>query len=271
MMLVFVAFSGEEQGLFGSKHYCEKPAFPLDKTAFMINMDMIGRMVEVDDKDKSEATVKKDRIVVYGTGTSTGLEKLVDQSNEKFDFKLFKIPGGSGPSDHTSFYNKKIPVLFFFTGTHKDYHRPSDTPDKINTKGLLKVTDYVKVFADYYSTVIEKPDYIKTKGGEEDPTDTTKTQGRLSIPTIGFAPDNYGEETKGVLVGNVRKDGPGEKGGLKEGDFIVEVAGKPVTNMTGYMQALGTVKSGTETEFVVVRNGKKETLKITPILSAPPK
>lgn len=262
--LVFVAFSGEEQGLFGSKHYCKEPAFPLEKTAFMLNMDMIGRVTPVDDKDKDGKEVKKDRLVVYGTGTSTGLDKLVEEKNAKPNFKLLKIEGGTGPSDHTSFYTKKVPVLFFFTGTHKDYHRPTDTPDKINVDGLVKVADYVAAFADHFATVKDKPDWIKTKGGGEDPTDPNRGS-RVSVPRIQFAPGNYGEEDRGVLVESVTEGGPAAKGGLKEGDYIIDVAGTPVKNMTGYMQAMSKVKPDVEIEITVQRKDKQVKLKVTPV------
>ena len=262
--IVFVAFSGEEQGLFGSKHYCKEPPFPLAKTAFMLNMDMIGRVTPVDDKDADGKAVKKDRLVVYGTGTSTGLDELVEGKNAKPNFKLLKIEGGTGPSDHTSFYAKQIPVLFFFTGTHKDYHRPTDTPDKVNVDGLVKVTEFVAAFADHFAAVKEKPDYIKTKGGGEDPTDPNRGVS-FSGPRMGFMPDNYGEDGKGVLVGPVTKDGPGDKGGLKEGDYITGVAGTPVKNMTAYTQAMNKQTPGTEIEIVVQRKGKEVKLKVTPI------
>jgi hypothetical protein len=262
--IVFVAFSGEEQGLYGSKYYCEHPVFPNEKTAFMLNMDMIGRMISTEDKSKSGEVVKKDRLVVYGTGTSTGLADCVQEMNQKFDFKLMTIPGGSGPSDHTSFYNKKIPVLFFFTGTHKDYHRPTDTPDRINTEGLLKVVAYVETLANHYATVKARPDFLKTKGGEEDPTDPNPRTGRVSIPKIKFTPGNYGEEDKGVLVEAVEDGGPAAKGGMKEGDFIIEVAGQPVKNMDGYMTALRTVVAEKPVEFVVLRKGEKVKLSLVP-------
>lgn len=263
--LVFVAFSGEEQGLFGSKHYAANPVVPIKDTVFMLNMDMIGRMTAVEDKDKDGKVTKKDRLVVYGTGTSTGLEKLVDATLGKYDYKLFKIAGGQGPSDHTSFYNKGVPVLFFFTGTHKDYHRPTDVPESINVTGLLKVVDGVQTFAEHFATVKERPDFLKTKGGGEDPTDTTPRDGRVSIPKLQFAPGNYGEEGKGVQVESVTAGGPADKGGIKEGDFIVNVAGTPVKNMAGYMQAMGKVKPDTEIEIVVMRKDKEVKLKVTPI------
>lgn len=262
--LVFVAFSGEEQGLFGSKHYAANPTFPMKDTVFMLNMDMIGRMSQVEDKDKEGKAVKKDRLVVYGTGTSTGLEKLVDDTLAKGEYKLFKIAGGQGPSDHTSFYNKGVPVLFFFTGTHKDYHRPSDTPDTINVPGLLKVVDGVQAFADHFATVKERPDFLKTKGGGEDPTDPNRGPSRVSIPRLQFAP-GYGEEDKGVPVDSVTEGGPAAKGGVKEGDYIVNVAGTPVKNMTGYMQAMGKLKPDVEIEITVMRKDKEVKLKVTPI------
>jgi hypothetical protein len=265
--IVFVAFSGEEQGLYGSKHYCKAPPFPLDKTVFMLNMDMVGRMAQVDDAGPDGKPVKKDRLVVYGTGTSTGLADRVQAANKGFDFKLLTIPGGSGPSDHTSFYDKGIPVLFFFTGTQKDYHRPSDTPDKINTAGLLKVADYTQVFADHYATVTDRPDFLKTKGGGEDPTDPAP-RGRVGVAKLKFGPGNYGEEGKGVLVGSVEEGGPAAKGGIKEGDYIVEVGGQEVTGMEGpkgYMRAMAGVKPDEPVEVVVLRNGQKVKLKVTPI------
>jgi hypothetical protein len=263
--IVFIAFSGEEQGLFGSLHYANNPVFDIKDTIFMLNMDMIGRLTMVDVNDANGTTVKKDRIVVYGTGTSTGMDELVEKKNAEFNFQLMKIPGGQGPSDHTSFYNKGIPVLFFFTGTHKDYHRPTDTPDKINVPGLLKVADYAQTFVDHFSTVKDRPDYLKTKGGSEDPTDPNRNVSRVNIPRIGIMPGNYGEEDAGVLVEAVTKDGPAEKGGMKDGDLIIEIGGKPVRNMAGYMQAMGAVKPGSETNIVVVRKGEKVTLKVAPM------
>ena len=263
--LVFVAFSGEEAGLFGSLHYVKNPAFPNEKTAFMLNMDMIGRMSPMQFKLTDGQTVQKDRFVVYGTGTSTGLEKFVDNLGAKLDLKILKVPGGQGPSDHTSFYNKGIPVLFFFTGTHKDYHKPSDTPDRINVPGLLKSVDFVQSCAEYYTTVKDKPDYLKTDGGSEDPTNPDQQLSRVNIPRIGFMPGDYSEAEAGVLVGGVSKGGPAEKAGIKEDDLIVEVLGKPVKNMTGYMAAMQTAKPGEEIEIVVKRQGKKVAVKVVPI------
>ncbi len=259
--LVFVAFSGEEQGLYGSKHYVKEPPFPLDDTVFMINMDMIGRMVAVEDKAAGDR--KRDRLVVYGTGTAEGLDKLVDDTNKAFDLKLLKVPGGSGPSDHTSFYQKKIPVLFLFTGTHKDYHKPTDTPDKINVEGLKKVADLVQTYATHFATVSQRPKYLATNGGGDDPTDDSPRVSRSNIPRLQFMPDNYGEDG-GVLVGAVTPGGPAEKAGIKEGDRIVEIAGKPIKNMTGYMGVMGGQKPDVPVKITLLRKDKKVTLSVTP-------
>jgi len=262
--IVFIAFSGEEQGLFGSIQYCKEPPFPLETTKFMINMDMIGRLVAVEAK-KGDGGPKKDQLVVYGTGTTAGLDKLVDDTNKTFDFKMFKIPGGTGPSDHSSFYAKKIPVLFLFTGTHKDYHKPTDTPDKINVAGLKKVADFAQVFADHYATTTDAVAYLKTKGGGEDPTDTTPKSTGGRGPRIGIMPGNYGEVDGGVLVAGVTEGGPAEKAGIKEDDVIVTIAGLPVKNIETYMAAMSGQKVGAEVEVIVLRKDKKVAVKVVPI------
>ncbi len=270
--VVFVAFAGEERGLFGSIHYCKEPPFPLASTVFMLNMDMIGRVVAVEDKPAGKAdeakgpAAKKDRVVIYGTGTGEGVEAVVDATNDKFGFKVLKIPGGTGPSDHDSFYRKKIPVLFFFTGTHKDYHRPSDTPDKVNLAGLNKVVGFAEVCLNHYAAAPVRPKYLTTKGGWEDPTEErpNRTARPAAMPRLGFMPGDY-SGTDGVLVGGLSPDGAAEKGGVKEEDIIVSVAGKPVTDMTSYMTVMAGQKPGVEIEIVVRRKDKKVTLKATPL------
>ena len=132
--LVFMLFSGEELGLLGSQHYSENPLFPLKDTVFMLNLDMVGRMVT----DKS---IKKDILVCEGVKTGEGFEELVDKINGKYNFQITKKSGTSPYSDHASFFRKKVPVIFYWTDTHVDYHRPSDTPDKINFPGMKKIVD----------------------------------------------------------------------------------------------------------------------------------
>ncbi len=256
--IVFVAFSGEEMGLHGSKYYADHPVIPLDQTVFMLNMDMIGRTVEVDDNGK-----KKFRLVASGTGTSDGFNKLCDAVNARINFKLLKTEPGSGPSDHNSFYVKKIPVIFIHTGTHKDYHKPTDTPEKIELSGMVKIVDFCEAIAAHMATIPEKPNYLATKGRWSDPTDTSPRQ-MANMPRLGVMPGNYEEEEKGVLVEDIIPGGAAEAGGLKAGDFIISIAGVPVKNIDDYMKALTAQKPNVEIEITVLRKMEKKTLKVTP-------
>lgn len=280
--VVFIAFAGEERGLFGSIHYCKEPTYPLTKTVFMLNMDMIGRVISVDDDtttpmgsvagasataSQAKTTVKRDRVVVYGTGTAEGMDTIVTDANKYFDFKIIKVPGGSGPSDHDSFYRKKIPVLFMFTGTHRDYHRPTDTPDKVNLVGLNKVVGFSEMCLNYFATQPSKPKYLVTKGGWEDPTEDrpARSSSRPSMPKLGIMPGNYESTEGGVLVEDVTPGGAAEKAGVMPKDVVIEIAGKPVKDINAYMTIMASQKAGTEIDIVVVRKAKKVTVKVTPL------
>jgi hypothetical protein len=254
--LVFIAFSAEEHGLDGSRFYCKEPLFPLDKTAAMVNMDMIGRTKPVP-VDWFGLFGEKDRLLVYGTGTGEGIEKLVDATTPKFDFKVTKLAGGTGPSDHDSFYRKGVPVLFLYTGMHPEYHKPTDVPEKINVPGMKKVVDLVEVLLNDLLTRA-RPKYLVVRGGGEDPTAPRRGP---SGPKLGFLPGNYESTTGGVLVDGVTPGGVAEKSGIKGGDFIVEIAGQPTPNITAYMTAMGRQKLGTTVDIVVERKGKRLTVK----------
>lgn len=262
--LVFVAFTAEERGLYGSIHYCKEPLFPLDKTAAMVNLDMIGRAKPV--PADWVGFEQKDRMVVYGTGTADTFAKLVQDANATTDFKLITLATGTGPSDHDSFYRKKVPVLFLFTGTHGEYHRPTDIPEKINVAGMKKAADYVQVLADHLTTVPDRPKFQATREPWRDPTEqrSTPSASRPAGPKLGVMPGNYEAEDGGLLVDAVSPGGPAEKGGIKDKDIIIEIGGKPVKNVNGYMAAMSAQKAGTPVEVVVLRKGQKMTLKITP-------
>jgi len=264
--IVFIAFSAEERGLYGSIAYCKEPLFPLEKTVFMLNMDMIGRSIPVEAEDKK----MKDRLVVWGVGTSEGFRKLVEDTNKTFDFKLSALDGGTGPSDHDSFYKKKVPVLFFYTGTHGDYHRPGDTPDKINYQAMRKVVDMAESLANHFAAATERPKYRETNERWRDPTSASTPagqSGRGFTLTLGLRM-NYEDEGPGILLSGVTTGGAAEKAGLKEGDRITEMAGKPIQNVGAYSTMLGSLTAGREIEIKVIRKDKKEeTLKITPMAS----
>ena len=146
--VVLIAFAGEERGLLGSAHYVSNPIYPLEKTVAMVNMDMVGRLQD-------------NRLTIYGTGTGTGFDAMVDELNEVYKFDIVKEPQGSGPSDHASFYRKQIPVFHFFTGMHRDYHRPSDDVDEINFAGLERIAGMVTDVVVRLARQPEPPKYLK--------------------------------------------------------------------------------------------------------------
>jgi S1-C subfamily serine protease len=195
---------------------------------------------------------------VGGLGSAKSFERMFDDMNQKYEFKSTKSFSGYGPSDHQSFYKKGVPVLFLFTGYHDEYHMPTDTVDKINFAGMKQIVDFIEDLGNRVASDAGRPEYVKMAPPK-------RPAGKMRVPTIGFAPGNYDEsEEKGVLVGGVSKDGPAEKAGLKEGDYIVEIAGKPVKNMTGYMFVMRSQKRGEACDVTVVRDGKKVTLKVIP-------
>ncbi|HEV2945831.1 MAG TPA: M28 family peptidase, partial [Gemmataceae bacterium] len=282
--LVFIAFSGEEMGLLGSEYYCKHPLFPLSETVAMINMDMVGRLRPAKEgmwpevlgsltlmdraglpgvfpltmllqNSQKDWHSPKERLIVQGTATARNFDALLTDVNRKHDFKFNKLPGGIGPSDHSSFYAHKVPAFFFFTGDHSDYHRPTDTADKINVAGMKKVVDLVEELTLGLAETPNRPQYVKV---------VEPPQPRYSnIPRLGVMP-SYGDAGEGVLLNAVTEGGPAAKAGLREGDRIIEIAGKPVRDINAYMGLLATQKRGTATDIGFMRDGKKVTLKVTP-------
>jgi hypothetical protein len=245
--LVFMAFSGEEEGLYGSEYYCKEPLFPLADTVAMVNLDMVGRLRP--DKD-----TKKDRLLIEGSGTAKKIfDELLDELNKKHDFKMVKKPGGFGPSDHASFCGKKIPVLFFWTDYHEDYHAPTDTADKINVAGMRRIADLAEEVIARLATEEKRPEFVAVKENRGSPS--------ISGPRLGIRP-SYSDEGEGVLLGGVTDGLPAAKAGLKEGDRIVEMDGKPVKNLEAYMSVMGSKKNGDVMELTIVRDGKKQTVKV---------
>ncbi|MFO0877555.1 MAG: M28 family peptidase [Gemmataceae bacterium] len=243
--LVFIAFSGEELGLFGSAHYCKQPLFPLEETAAMFNLDMVGRLTK-------EKETGLDRVLTEGHGTASGFKELIDNQAKKHGFTLKSQASGIGPSDHASFTSKRVPVLFVWTGTHPDYHKPSDTVDKLNFAGMRRIVAMSEEIVNHFTTM-ERPKFIEVKG---------TAMGRPSSgPRLGIRPgysDAEGVEVEGVTPGSVA-----EKGGIKEGDRIVSIAGNPVKNINTYMQTMGLQKKGNTIEVQVVRGKQTVKLKVT--------
>lgn len=247
--LVFIAFTAEESGLIGSRHYTKRaPLFALKDTVAMVNLDMVGRL-------RSDPKTGKDKLLVEGVGTAKGFEPMLEKLSGG-GFQLVKKKGGNGPSDHDSFYNVKIPVVFFWTGLHEDYHRPTDTADKINVTGMRRIADFAQRVIATLAAQQQRPEFVQVASSF---TPTTGSKG----PRLGIMPD-YEEEKAGVLVGGLAKGGPAEKGGLKAGDLIIEIAGRGTPNINAYMAVMGQQQAGRPLNVTVLRGGKKVQLKVTP-------
>lgn len=237
---LFIAFSGEELGLFGSKYFTDHPTVNISNANYMINMDMVGRL-----SDSSKA------LTIGGIGTSPAWGKSITAVKEKY-FTIHYDSSGTGPSDHTSFYRKDIPVLFFFTGLHNDYHKPTDDADRINYTGEYMIIRYIYNIIEKNNTPA-KLAFTKTRETQ------TTTSARFSV-TMGIMPD-YTYSGAGVRVDGVTDGRPAQKAGLKTGDVVVQLGDYPVSSMESYMQALGKFKKGDLTKVKYKRGN--ETLEAT--------
>lgn len=247
--MVFLLFSGEELGLLGSQYYCKEPLFPLENTVAMVNLDMVGRLVA--DKD-----TQKGHLLVYGSGSAKPFDELISKLGKKYDFQIVKKHDRIFmASDHYSFYARKVPVIFFFTDDHEDYHRPSDTADRINVSGMKKIVNMTIDILTFLSTVPDRPEYVRL------PAMTGGFGGKM--PRVGIRP-SYGDDKQGVLLEGIAEGGPAEKAGLKSGDRILMLNGKEVKNLESYMTMMANQRAGQVLEFQVLREGQKLVIKVTP-------
>jgi len=235
---VFIAFTGEERGLLGSAHYVREPRFPLEKTIAMFNLDMVGRLTD-------------DKLAVYGTGTAKEFDPLVERLCSEYGFKLTKHAGGFGPSDHSSFYSKKIPVLHLFTGNHSDYHRPSDDVEKLNIPGMRRVADFLVDVVRAVDGAEQRPAYGEIRRVESiaGPMDGDR-------PSFGSMPAYPNPVKDGVLLEAVLEDTPADKAGIKGGDVLVKFGEDKITVLEDFEAALRQHKPG-DTVKVTVRRGDK--------------
>jgi len=221
---LFIAFSGEELGLNGSKYFTENPTIDLSSVNYMINMDMIGRL--------NEST---NTLTIGGIGTSPAWGKMITP-DKKSSLVIKTDSSGTGPSDHTSFYRKDIPVLFFFTGLHTDYHRPTDDADKINYTGELRIIQLINSIVAAADKPQQKLAFTKTRETQ------TTTSARFSV-TLGVMPD-YTFSGTGLRLDGVSDGRPAQKAGMKAGDVIVAIGDISISSVESYMQALGKFKKG---------------------------
>lgn len=245
--VVFIAFSGEELGLLGSDYYVKHPIYPLTGAQAMINLDMVGRL-------------KNDKLIVYGTGTATEIPALLDSLNWYAKFDLRPQPEGYGPSDQTSFYAAKVPVLHFFTDLHGDYHRSTDDWDKINAPGLVRVADFAAAMTTALGnrptrlTFVDVPPPAPKAGAA-----VTSGYGAY----LGTIPDMASGEGGGVLITGVSKGSPAELAGMKGGDKITKIGDYDVADLAGMTDALRSYKPGDKVVIVVIRDGKSIGLDVT--------
>jgi hypothetical protein len=238
---LFIAFSAEELGLNGSKHFVENPTIDLKTINYMINMDMVGRM---NDSTKT--------ITVGGYGTSSAWDSMLSSVTDK-GFSIKIDSSGSGPSDHTSFYRKDIPVLFFFTGLHTDYHKPSDDADKINYLGMFIIIRFIEKMITTDKSAA-RLNFLKTREQQ------TSTSTRFSV-SMGIMPD-YSYNGSGVRIDGVTDNRPAKKAGILAGDVVKNLGETKISSVESYMQALSKFKKGDSTTVVVVRKDQELTFQI---------
>lgn len=237
---LFIAFSGEEKGLWGSNHFTKNPTIELAKMNYMINMDMVGRL-----------NAEK-KLAINGVGTSPAWMSVLPQISVD-GIQIVTSESGVGPSDHTSFYLSDIPAIHFFTGQHEDYHKPTDDTDKINFEGLTSVINYI------HQVIIQmdgkgKIAFTKTKEEKSASASDFKV-------TLGVVPD-YLYSDIGLRIDGTKEGRPGEKAGLIKGDIILKLGDYDIKDIYGYMEALSKFEKGQKSTIELKRNGEMITLEV---------
>ncbi|MBZ5504336.1 MAG: M28 family peptidase [Acidobacteriia bacterium] len=244
--ILFASFAGEELGLLGSAEWVKEPTRPLEKAVAMLNMDMIGR-------------IKDDKIYIGDVGTGSTFQGLLEQAQNKSTFKIDYSPGGPASSDHTSFVTKHIPVLFFFSGLHSDYHKPSDTWDKINAEAAMRLLDLVQNISEKLASAPERPTFLAVV---EDKPSSSGSSGSGYGPYFGSIPD-FGQVENGVKFSDVKPGSPAAKAGLKGGDVLVQFGDRPIKNLYDFTDALRRSKVGDVVEVKVMREGQPLSVSVT--------
>lgn len=236
---IFIAFTAEEKGLIGSRYFADSEAYDMGKVNYMFNFDMLGRLTD-------------NKLSLIGTGTTPIWEAAIDHVAPGH-FNIRKSPGGLGGSDHTAFYLKNIPVLFFFTGIHDDYHRPGDTPDKVNYQGTLEIMKFT------YDLMreLETEDRLAFTPTQSSDTRRRRTEG----VTLGLMPDHV-YTGEGLKIQAVMDDRPAQKAGIANGDVIIRINDDEVSEIQTYMRALGNLKGGSKAMITVKRGEEVMTFQV---------
>lgn len=245
--VAILAFSGEEMGLLGSAHLVANPPPPLamDSVYAMLNFDMVGR-------------VRNDRLLVFGTATATEWPAVLAAANGPTQFTLAQVGDGFGPSDHSSFFARRIPVLHFFSDTHEDYHRATDDADKINVAGIARV---VRLAEGVVREIANRDSSLTFVAATQT---TARSAPRAGVqPYLGSVPDMAAGDRPGLRISGVTPGSPADRAGLKAGDVVVSLGGRAVTDLNTYSDALYANKPGDEIEVVVLRGSERATLRVT--------
>jgi len=238
--MVFMGFTAEERGLFGSNHYIKEPVFPLEDTVAMINFDMIGRL-------------REDKVIINGARSGKEFPALLDQANKNEALQLDKggtLMGG----DHFGFYQKGIPAVHFFTGLTEDYHKPEDSFEKINVPGVVRTIDFCEQFLTEVVSLPQRAEFVKVA--------PARRGAGGGMAYLGVVPD-YSSSGDGLKVTGINDDSPAAKGGLEAGDVITRIGKIPVTDIQGLADGLRAYKAGTTIEIDVQRGDRKKTLNVT--------
>ncbi|HYE18712.1 MAG TPA: M28 family peptidase [Tepidisphaeraceae bacterium] len=250
--LVFLSFTAEESGLIGSGQFVNHSPVDLKKIAAMVNLDMVGK-------------VRKNLLYVGGHGTAPGLEAIVRKADAESPLEFKNLgKGGLGPSDHMSFATKKVPVLFLFSGTHPDYHRPTDTPDKINYDGIADVVKFTASIVDQVAAAPAIEAYVDAADRESMMGGASGERSGPRRVTLGVVPSYGGDEDgKGVKIDGTSAGTPAEKAGLRQGDLLLSLGGKPTTTLQELTTAIGALKPGDKAKVVFIREGKEQSVDVT--------
>ncbi len=228
---IFITFSAEEKGLFGSRHFTQSDAYDMERINFMFNFDMIGRM-------------ENNNLILIGAGTSPEWKKIIPETRPEH-LNIRMVPSGIGGSDHTSFYFKDIPVIFFFTGIHDDYHKPGDTHEKINYEGQKQVLHFAW-------DMIEQLEQTDRLAFTETPVDVSRRR-RAGSVTMGIMPD-HAFTGEGLQIQKVIEGRPAHEGGLKDGDIIIAMGEHKIKEIHSYMRALQNFEKGDVVTIIILRN-----------------
>lgn len=255
--VLFIAFAGEEEGLLGSAYYVRHPVLPLERTVAMVNLDMVGRL-------------RNDKLIVYGTATAPEFPALLDSLNAIAKFDLRRTADGFGPSDQSSFYGAKKPVLMMFTDLHEDYHRATDDWEKINVPGLLRVAEFtagvVRALADRpvavaYAEVPASHGTMAAASGQPGVPSGSRSSGYGAY--LGTIPDMAGGLATGVRLSGVRSGSPAEQAGLRADDVLLRIGEHEVTDLQAMTDALRSYKPGERAPLTYERNGQQVTVEVT--------